>query len=163
MPYRETMEIAKDTESSGSRAIYPGDTIYLGACNTFEKINGQIINVTDDQCRRQGFWIVEDSNESYWKGNYKDGDEIGVWKKFDKVGSLLTESEYVKFLNEDYKIREIDYSSGSPNILINKPVLGFYIRYLWLFIALILGPFFSRVFINSMTQLSESFRIIKTE
>jgi hypothetical protein len=59
LPYQETMEVREN-----------GDTVYLGACRTFEKVNGHIINQSDDQCLRQGLWTITDSLGNYWTGNY---------------------------------------------------------------------------------------------
>jgi len=54
LPYQEKMVIQTDTVYFGDKTYYSGDTLYKGACRTFEKINGQIANQSDDHCLRQG-------------------------------------------------------------------------------------------------------------
>ena len=81
--YKEEMEIRD------------GDTVYLGTCWTFEKVNGQIINQRDQNCLPQGHWIITDSLGNYQTGDYRNGKSIGLWKKFDKTGKLLKETEYI--------------------------------------------------------------------
>ena len=137
LPYKLEMEIRD------------GDTTYLGACWTFEKVNGQIINQSDDHCLRQGLWIITDSLGNYWTGNYHDNNEVGIWKKFDKSGKLLKETEEVSFGKDTYKVKEIDYTSGQPVTLIDKPFLSFYIKNLVAIIIIFFGTFFTRPFINS--------------
>jgi hypothetical protein len=137
LPYKLEMEIRD------------GDTTYLGACRTFEKINGQIVNQSDDQCLRQGLWTITDSLGNYWTGNYHDNNEVGIWKRFDKSGKLLTETEEVSFGKNTYKVKEIDYTSGQPVTLIDKPFLSFYIKNLVAIMVIFFVTFFGRVFINS--------------
>jgi hypothetical protein len=137
LPYKLEMEIRD------------GDTTYLGACRTFEKINEQIVNQSDDQCLRQGLWTITDNLGNYWTGNYHDNNEVGIWKRFDKSGKLLTETEKVSFGKDTYKVKEIDYSSGQPVTIIDKPFLAFYIKNLVAIIVILFGTFFTRPFINS--------------
>ncbi len=138
LPYQETMEVHQN-----------GDTVYFGACRTFEKVNGQIINQSDDHCLRQGLWTITDSLGNYWTGNYYDNNEVGVWKQFDKSGKLLKETEEVSFGKDTYKVKEIDYKSGQPVTLIDKSFLAFYIKNLVAIMVIFFGTFFGRVFINS--------------
>lgn len=136
--------------------IRNGDTIYLSACRTFEKINGQIVNQTDDQCLRQGPWIINDSLGNYCTGKYHNNNEVGVWKRFNKSGKLLTETEEVSFGKNNYKVKEIDYSSGQPITLVNKPFLSFYIKNLVPIMVIFFVTFFGRVFMNSKIYNKEN-------
>jgi hypothetical protein len=138
LPYQETMEVREN-----------GDTVYLGACRTFEKVNGHIINQSDDQCLRQGLWTITDSLGNYWTGNYHDNNEVGIWKRFDKSGKLLTETEEVSFGRDTEKVKEIDYTSGKPVTLTNKPFLAFYINNLFAIMVILVATFFGRIFVNS--------------
>ncbi|RXK58905.1 hypothetical protein ESA94_16080 [Lacibacter luteus] len=133
-----------------------GDTVYLGACRTFEKVNGQIVNQSDDHCLSQGLWTITDSLGNYWTGNYHDSHRDGIWKQFDKSGKLLKETEHVYFNKENYKVKEIDYVSGQPVTLIDKPFLGFYIKNLVAIMVILFVTFFGRVFINSSIYNSEN-------
>lgn len=137
LPYKLEMEIRD------------GDTTYLSACRTFEKVNGQIVNQSDDHCLRQGLWTITDSFGNYWTGNYHDNNEVGIWKRFDKIGKLLKETEEVSFGKDAYKIKEIDYSSGRPVTIIDKPFLSFYIKNLVAIMVIFFATFFTRPFINS--------------
>ncbi len=138
LPYQDTMEVCEN-----------GDTVYLDACRTFEKLNGQIVNQSDDRCLRQGLWRITDSLGNYWSGNYHNNNEVGIWKRFDKSGKLLKEIEEVSFGKDTYKVKEIDYTSGQPVTLIDKPFLSFYIKNLIAIMVIIFGTFFTRPFINS--------------
>jgi hypothetical protein len=145
LPYQETMEVREN-----------GDTAYLGACWTFEKVNGQIINQSDDQCLRQGRWIITDSLGNYWTGNYHDNNQVGIWQQFDKSGKLIKETEEVSFDKDTYKVKEIDYSSGQPVTLIDKPFLSFYIKNLVAIMVIFFVALSGRVFINSSIYNSEN-------
>lgn len=138
LPYQETMEVRDN-----------GDTVYLEACCTFEKVNGQIFNQSDDHCLRQGLWIITDSLGNYWTGTYHNGNKKGIWKCFDKNEKLLKETEQVSFGKDTYKVKDIDYMSGQPVTLIDKPFLAFYINNLVAIIVIFFGTFLGRVFINS--------------
>ena len=144
LPYKLEMEIRD------------GDTAYLGACRTFEKINGQIVNQSDDHCLRQGLWTITDSLGNYWTGNYHDNNEVGIWRQFDKSGKLLKETEEVSFGKDTYTIKEIDYTSGQPVTIIDKPFLAFYIKNLVAIMIIFFMTFFGRVFINSSIYNSEN-------
>jgi hypothetical protein len=144
LPYKLEMEIRN------------GDTTFLDACRTFEKINGQIVNQSDDQCLRQGLWTITDSLGNYWNGNYQDNNEVGIWKRFDKSGKLLTETEEVSIGKDTYKVKEIDYTSGQPVTIIDKPFLSFYIKNLIAIMVILFVAFFGRVFINSSIYNSEN-------
>lgn len=138
LPYQETMEVREN-----------GDTVYLGACQTFEKINGQIVNQSDGNCLRQGLWTITDSLGNYWAGNYHDNNQVGIWQQFDKSGKLIKETEEVSFGKDTYKVKEIDYSSGQPVTIIDKPFLAFYIKNLVAIVIIFFVTFFGRIFINS--------------
>ena len=129
--------------------IADGDTSYLEACHTFEKVNGKIVNLSDDQYLRQGPWIITDSLGNYWIGIYHNGNEKGIWKFFDKSGKLLKETEKVSFGGDTYLVKEIDYINGQPIILIDKPFLAFYIKNLTAIMIIFFVAVFGRVFINS--------------
>lgn len=144
LPYKLEMEIRE------------GDTIYLGACRTFEKINGQIVNQSDDLCLRQGIWKITDSLGNYWTGNYNNNQRVGIWKQFDKSGKLLTETEEVSFGKDNYLVNEIDYTSGQPVTIIDKPFLAFYIKNLVAIMVILFVTFFGRTFINSNIYNSEN-------
>jgi hypothetical protein len=136
--YKETMEIKEN-----------GDTVYLGACWTFEKLNGQIITQSDDHFLRQGLWKITDSIGNYSTGNYRDNHEVDIWKYFDRTGKLIKETEEVSFGKDTYKVKEIDYSSGKPVTIIDKSFLSFYINNLVAILVIFFGTFFGRIFINS--------------
>ena len=138
LPYQETMEVREN-----------GDTVYLGACWTFEKVNGQIVNQSDDHCLRQGRWIIIDSMGNNWTGNYHDNCEVGNWRRFDKKGKLLNEKEEVSFDNNTYKVKEIDYATGNPVTIVDKPFLAFYIKNLVAIMVIFFITLFGRPFINS--------------
>jgi len=149
LPYNEKMVIQKNTTHLQNKTSYSGDTIYEGACRTFEKIHGQIVNQTDSLCQSFGIWIITDSLGNYWSGLYKDGYKTGVWKRFDKSGRLLREKEDVHLNKNIYTIKDIDYTSSQPQTIISKPFVGFYLKHFTIIIALIFIAFFSRMFINS--------------
>jgi hypothetical protein len=144
LPYQVKMEINN------------GDTTYLGASITFEKVNGRIINRTDENCVRQGHWKNTDSSGTYWEGDCKDGKAIGLWKQYSKSGKLLKEQETVSVAGDTYTVKEIDYSSGHPVIVVNKPFLAFYLKNLYLIMIVFFVAFFSRVFINSIIYNREN-------
>jgi hypothetical protein len=137
LPYKLEMEIRD------------GDTTYLSACRTFEKVNGQVVNQSDNHCLRQGLWTITDSLGNYWTGNYHNNNEVGIWKRFDKNGNILKETEEVSFGKDTYKVKEIDYTSGQPVTLIDKPFLSFYIKNLVAIMVIFFVTFFTRPFINS--------------
>jgi len=123
-------------------------TGYEGSCNTFEIVNGQIIN-REVECLRQGLWIITDSLGNYWTGNYHNNHEEGIWKRLDKSGKLLKETEEASFGKDTYKVKEIDYSSGKPVTVVDRNFLAFYIKNLIAIMIIFFGTFFGRVFINS--------------
>ena len=147
--YKESMAIQTDTVYFGDNVYYPGDTLYEGTCQTFEKIKGKIVNQSDNQCLRQGLWIIPDSSGSFWTGYYQNNHEVGIWKRFTISGKLLNESEEVSFGKDTYKVKEIDYTTGSPITIVNKPFLAFYIKNLVPILMVFFLTFFGRVFINS--------------
>ncbi len=149
LPYQEKMVIQTDTVYFGDQTYYPGDTLYEGACRTFEKTNGQIVNQSDEHCLRQGLWTITDSLGNYWTGIYHDNNEVGIWKRFDKSGKLLKETEEVSISKDTYKVKEIDYTSGQPVTFIDKPFLAFYIKNLIAIMIIFFVTLFGRVFINS--------------
>lgn len=147
--FQEKMVIQTDTVYFGNNTYYPGDTLYEGTCQTFETINGQIINQSDDHCLRQGLWTITDSLGNYWTGNYHDHNKVGIWKRFDKSGKLLIETEEVSFMRDTYKVKEVDYASGKPETVIDKPFLSFYIKNLVAIMVIFFVTFFGRILINS--------------
>lgn len=137
LPYKEEIQ------------IIDGDTSYLGACWTFEKVNGQIINQSDDHCLRQGIWYLTDSVGNYSTGIYKDGNAKGIWKEYNKYGKLLKITEEVSLGDDSYKIKEIDYSSGHALTVVDRAFLAFYIKNFYIIVSIIFGSFFGRILINS--------------
>lgn len=138
LPYQETMEVREN-----------GDTVYAGACQTFEKVNGQIVNQSDDQCLRQGLWTITDSLGNYRTGFYQDNNETGTWKQFDKSGKLLKETEAIFLGKDTYLVKEIDYTNGKPVTVTDKPFLSFYIKNLAVIMVIFFLTFFGRIVINS--------------
>ena len=149
LPYKNSMVIVTDTEHYSTKTMYPGDTTYIGECRTFEKINGQIVNVSDDECLRQGFWIEKDSLGNYWKGNYENNHEKGIWKEFDKNGRLLKEVEFIYFSGDEELVKEVDYTTGKPVEKINRVFYSFYAKWGYWLYALMCLSFFGRYFLNS--------------
>ena len=129
--------------------IRDGDTMYLHTCWSFEKLNGQIINQTDDQCKRQRKWFIADSLGNYWTGIYKNNKWVGNWKRFDKEGNLLKETREVHLGQYSYLVKEIIYSDNVPSVISDKKFLAFYIDYFFILVSIIFGAFFGRVFLNS--------------
>lgn len=136
--------------------IRDGDTTYLGACRTFEKVNGEIINQSDAYCKRQGRWILTDSLGNYWTGTYKNNKWVGIWKRFDKEGNLLKETRKVHLGKDSYLVKEITYKDNVATVLIDKKFLAFYIDNFFILITIIFGSFFGRVFINSKIYNNEN-------
>ena len=75
-------------------------------------------NYTDNQGRRQGYWIIlgsfssEDgynTNQKVEEGEYLDNKRTGVWKKYYPTGSLQSEINYIE--NHPYGA----YSTYYPN------------------------------------------------
>lgn len=156
VPYQLEIIIQTDTVHYGNKTYYPGDTLFEGACQTFEKINGKIVNQTDAYCLNQGVWTISDSLGNYWSGIYRDNKKIGVWKHYDKNGKLLKEVEEIALDSKVYRIKEIDYSSGKPITVINKPLLSFYIKNLYAFMIIFFVAFFGRIFVNSKIYNNEN-------
>jgi hypothetical protein len=149
LPYQVIMKIQTDTLYLGEKTLYPGDTLYEGVCRTFEKVNGQIINQSDDRCLRQGLWKISDSLGNYWTGYYKNNREIGIWKQFDNEGNLLKETRQVHLGQDSYLIKEISYKDNIRTVIVDRKFLAFYIDNFFILITIIFGAFFGRVFINS--------------
>ena len=149
LPYKETMEIHKDTEYTVYSTIYPGDTTYSVPCACFERINGKIMNLTDDNCLQQGFWIIKDTTGDYMTGIYKNGLETGIWKYYKRNGKLKRIVEKLILEDESIDIKEIDFSTGHAVTTKNKTFLAFYIKYYSAIWYLFIGIFIIRVFINS--------------
>lgn len=149
LPYKTKIIIQTDTVYFGANVYYPGDTLYEGTCQTFEKINGQIVNQSDEQCLRQNLWIIADSLDNYRTGNYHNNHEVGIWKWFDKDGKLLKETEKVSLGKDTYTVKEIDYSSGRPVTIVDRDFFAFYIKNFFIIISIVFGALFTRPFINS--------------
>ncbi|MCO5280543.1 MAG: hypothetical protein M9931_05730 [Chitinophagales bacterium] len=60
------------------------------------------------------------------------------------------------FGKDTYKVKEIDYTSGQPVTIIDKPFLAFYIKNLVAIMVILFVTFFGRVFINSSIYNSEN-------
>jgi len=149
LPYKDSLEIQKDTSYFDHKTYYPGDTLYIGTCRTFEKIHGQIVNQSDTNCHAFGLWIITDSLGNYWRGILNDGAKEGTWQKFNKVGKLLMDEESVYDDDKTYIIKQIDYTGAHPRTLVSKPFFGFFIKHYFFILAAIMVMFFARVFINS--------------
>ncbi len=149
LPYQDKLVILADTEYYGNKIYYPRDTLYEGACHTFEKINGQIVNLSDGECLRQGLWIITDSTGNYWTGIYKNNLAVGIWKQYDKNRKLIKEQEDITLGSDSYKVKETDYSGGQMKIITNRRFLAFFLKYFYIIVSIIFGAFFSRYFINS--------------
>jgi hypothetical protein len=148
LPYKDSMEIIKDTEHF-SRTFYPGDTLYHEPSSSFEKVNGQIINIVRNGCEYEGLWIIKDSSGGYRKGNYHTGRITGIWQRFDKNGKLLEETEEYPDGKNQVVVKEVDYSSGKPVVVINKPFMRFFLNNMYVIFVIFILALFSRVFINS--------------
>lgn len=128
-----------------------GILLYSAPCQTFEKLNGQIINLKTADCRSTGFWIIEDDDGLTKKGNYNEnGKKTGTWKTYDQNGQLINEIEYASIANDTHILKEINYKNGRAEIVSEKTwFASFYLRNV-LSVAIILGrAFFIRPFINS--------------
>lgn len=150
LPYKETMNIHDDTLYFGNKTIYPGDTTYSAPCQTFEKRNGQVINMKTADCRPTGFWIIESDEGLIKKGNYNEnGKKTGTWKTYDQNGQLVNEVEYASVANDTYILREVNYKNGQVEIVSEKTwFASFYLKNVLLVAIIILGAFFIRVPIN---------------
>jgi len=129
--------------------ISDGKTIYLGECFTFEKVNNKIINQTDDNCLKQGDWVLINDNGNYLMGTYKDNRKFGVWKEFDKQDNLLTETKKISIGDDVYLVKKITYQDGIATVMVDKKFLSFYLDNLFLILWILGISFFGRVFINS--------------
>jgi hypothetical protein len=129
--------------------IHNGDTMRLHTCWSFEKVNSQIINQTDDQCKRQEKWVITDSLGNYWTGIYKNNKWVGNWQHFNKNGNLLKETRKVHLGQDSYLIKEIIYTDNVASVVVDKKFLAFYIDYFFIIVTIIFGAFFGRVFLNS--------------
>lgn len=136
--YKQKLEIVKDTLSIGSNYFYPGDTIYSSGCETFDKLNGEIINYTDKDCLMQGLWIIKDSIGNVKKGIYEDSRRIGLWEEYDINNELIGKIEVVyidvshgKRVNvETIVVKKITYTNGKPTIVIDRAFFAFYTKHL---------------------------------
>ena len=147
--YAKKMMIQPDTLYLSNKTFFPGDTIYQLPCNTYEKINGEIINQTDNHCLRQGHWVLTDSLGNYWKGIYRNSNWVGDWKHFDNEGNLLKIKKEVHLGKDSYLVKEISFEGNVPMVIVEKKFLAFYISNFFIIQAIMFGSFFGRVFINS--------------
>ncbi|MGV6861226.1 MAG: hypothetical protein ACWA41_05615 [Putridiphycobacter sp.] len=150
LPYKETVNIYEDTIQLDQKTIFPGDTAFLIPCHTFEKVDGQIVNIKTADCSPKGFWIIESDNGFIVKGNYnKNEKKVGTWKTYNQKGLLINEIEYVSVVNDTYVLREVNYKDGKAEIVMEKSwFVSFYLKNV-VFISIFLGlAFFSRFFFN---------------
>lgn len=150
------MALQNDTVLFGNVQYNGGDTMYGEWFETFEMKDGQIINRRDEDHKAQGLWIISDSSGNYWKGNYENGNADGIWQHFDKRGKLLTEREEYSIGKDQCIVKEIDYSSGKPVILFDKPVLKFYAQYFLPIMVVFIVSLIGRIFINSVIYNREN-------
>jgi hypothetical protein len=151
LPYKETVRIYEDTIHLDHKTIFPGDTGYLVPCQTFEKVNGQIINMKTANCLPTGLWVIKSDDGFIKKGKYNEnGKKTGTWYTYNRNGQIVKEIEYVSVVDDTYILKEINYKDGQAEIVSEKTwFASFYFKNLFL-IAIILGlAFFSRPFINS--------------
>jgi hypothetical protein len=136
--------------------IRAGDTTYWSTCSTFEKVNGEIINQSDGYCKRQGKWIVTDSLGNCWTGIYKNNKAVGIWKRFDKKGNLLNETQKVHLGNDSYLVKKIEYNDNVATTIIDKKFLAFYLENFFMITTIIFVTLFGRIFINSKIYNKEN-------
>ena len=153
LPFKKTVKIYQDTIHLEHKTIFPGDTGYLIPCQTFEKVDGQIINMKTADCRPTGFWVIESDDGLIKKGNYNEkGKKTGTWKTYDQNGQLKEEIEYASVANDTYILKEINYKDGQAEIVSEKTwFASFYLRNVLLIAVVIMGAFFSRVPLNMTT------------
>jgi hypothetical protein len=127
--YKDSMVITHDTTHNGSATFVKTDTTYEGACRTFEKISGRIVNQTDDRCYAQGTWVEKDSTGNYTTGNYLDNIKRGIWKSFyfNKDKKLIRETESVYLGDKLYVVKEVYYVNGVGVVVTSRPILKFFI------------------------------------
>ena len=156
LPYEAEITIQQDTFYGTQKTYYPGDTMFGYPCQSFEKINGIIINYVDIDCHRQGLWTIYDTLGNHCTGQYLNNERVGLWKYFDKNNKLIKETEDVYLDDHAYRVQENDYSNGRKNIVIHKPLLSFFIKNDIFILIVMFGCFFSRVFINSIIYNNEN-------
>ena len=151
LPFKKTVKIYEDTIHLDHKTIFPGDTGYLIPCQTFEKVDGQIINRKTADCRPTGFWVIKSEDGLIKKGNFNEnGKKTGTWKTYDQNGQLINEIEYASIANDTYILKEINYKDGQAEIVSKKTwFASFYLKNLLLIVITLGLAFFSRPFINS--------------
>ena len=55
----------------------------------------KLINQTDSQGRKQGYWKETDKYGFIWKGHYVDDLRQGLWKNYYKDGTFMGEGHYL--------------------------------------------------------------------
>lgn len=156
LPYEAEITIQKDTFYGLQKTYYPGDTMFSYPCESFEKINGRVINYVDINCHRQGLWTIYDTIGNYCTGKYLNNEKVGLWKYYNKNKKLIKEIEDVYLDDNAYRVIENDYSNGRKNIVIYKPLLSFWIKNDIFILIVMFGCFFFRVFINSIIYNNEN-------
>ena len=141
VPYHRKIKIYKDTFSFGQITKYPGDTSFSVPCNTFEKRNGEIINVRSKRCLRQGYWRIKDDTGYVHKGYHtKDGNRTGLWRIYTPEGKLYSEKEYISIVDDTYILKSVVFDKhGQPITISEKSWFAkFYLRNvlpIWLIIG----------------------------
>jgi hypothetical protein len=162
LPYKDSMVVTIDTLRENGTIVYKADTTLQGTCRTFEKINGQIVNQTDDNCRTQGLWIITDSIGNYSTGFISNNRNIGIWKHFyfDKGKHLIKETESVYFGDSEYIVKETKHQNKASIVTIDKPVMRFiskvngvmlviYCSFFPFLLIILIITLFIRIFINN--------------
>lgn len=137
--------------SEGEKFTINGENYYRSQtiCNTFEKIDDSIVNYLDEDCKRQGTWIIMDSTNSYVKINYKNDNVIGSREYYDDQNYLVREVEKIQIFNDKYIVKDIKYEKGKETKVVNRIFLAFYLNNIKVIIFILAISFFVRIFINS--------------
>jgi hypothetical protein len=140
-----------DTSAFQQSIIIEGnDTLYSAPCHSYEVENGRIINLTDDKCKRQGYWRYCYENKILEsEGYYNDNKLDGTWKNYNRKGRLIKESVYIATPFETHKIREVDFKDGRKIVLKETNwVIRTQLSHLVLWMVITIGSFWIRFFVN---------------
>lgn len=149
LPYKDKMIITSDTTYKAGATYLKFDTTYECSCNSFEKLNGKLVNRTDSSCLKQGLWAAVMADGSYTTSVFTDNDDSGEKKYYGKNGKLLKETKEIDFIKHRYTIKETNYSKGIPSIVINQPLFGFYLTHFATILSVLIALMVIRIFINS--------------
>lgn len=107
---------------------------------------------TVNEYEREGDCIIlfdDTSKTTAAIGQYENNKRVGDWKYYSRNGKLQKVAEVVSLGNDNYTIKEIDYSSGEPITVVDKTFLAFYLKNFVIIMIIFFGTLFGRVFINS--------------